>query len=337
MKHELHRGRSSGFTLIELVVVMGLLAMLFGMGMGMLTSLNPGKRAALGLVSSLVRSARNNAVARLAPARVRLDPATGTISANGMDVVGTWQFETLGIEGVSGFDGLSVGGQIIDDGFLGKALSFAGEPAGSHAEIPLHQNPGFDLREGFLMQCAVKLENPRGGRLLDFGSVASLEFRSDGSIRAWFKPEMVSASGVVSGGGLVAADSPSGVWSTGNWMRVEIAYDRRLLRLSLDGMEIARAAADGPVWSLQGPLTIGDARTPFPGAIDALSILAVVDTLHATLPTTVSFAPDVPREIVFSADGALDREVHAGPISIGLEYEDGSKDRVRVNVYGTVE
>ncbi len=337
MRPFLQPGRNAGFTLIELIVVMGLMAMLFGIGVGMLTALNPGKRAALGLVQNMLRSARNNAVARSAPARVRIDPSSGEIVAAGMDVLGTWQFETLGLEGSSGDDGVCMGGVLIDDGFLGKALSFQGAPAGAHGEVALQENPTFDLREGFMLECALKLENSDGGRALDIGLVAGLECRANGSLRAWFRPAVTSASGVVSGGGIVAVDSAPGVWRTGSWMRVEVTYDRRLLRLSLDGVEIARAQADDPVWKLQAPLVIGDPRMAFPGAIDALSIYAVVDSAKAVLPRTVSFAPDVPREIVFSADGALDRELFSAPLSIGLEYEDGAKARVVVNVYGTVE
>ncbi len=336
---KLHRenGRRGGFTLIELIVVMGLLALLLGMGIGMLGSLNPGKRAALGLVQNLVRSARNNAIARSAPASVRLDPATGSITAAGMEVLGTWQFETLGLEGSSGDHGTSRGGTLLDQGYLGKALSFLGAGAGAHAEIPLQENPVFDLREGFMLECALLVEHSRGGRVLDLGTAAGLECRSDGSLRAWFRPEITSTSGVVSAGGLVAADSAPGAWRPGTWMRVEVSYNRRILRLSLDGIELARATADSPVLKLQGPLVIGDPRTPFPGSIDALSISAVVDSATARLPSTVIFAANVPREISFSADGALDRELYNAPVTIGLEYEDGTKARVIVNVYGTVE
>ena len=337
MRPLLQSGRRAGFTLIELIVVMGLMAMLFGIGVGMLTALNPGKRAALGLVQNMLRSARNNAVARSAPARVRLDPASGEIVAMGMDVLGTWQFETLGLDGSSGDDGVCTGGVLLDDGFLGKALSFEGAPAGSHAEVALQENPSFDLREGFMLQCALKLESPDGGRALDVGRAAGIECRSNGSLRAWFRPQVTSASGVASSGGIVAVDSEPGVWRAGYWMRVEVTYDRRILRLALDGVEVARAASAEPVWKIEAPLMIGDARAPFPGAIDALSIYAVVDSGKAVLPRAVSFAPDVPREIVFSADGSLDRELFSAPLSIGLEYEDGAKARVIVNVYGTVE
>jgi hypothetical protein len=84
-------------------------------------------------------------------------------------------------------------------------------------------------------------------------------------------------------------------------------------------------------------LLIGDPRIPFQGAIDALTILGVVDSDVISLPKGVNFASTAPRQIVFSEDGALDRELYRGPLDIGLEYEDGSKGVVRINVYGTVE
>ena len=337
MKRELQAGRAGGFTLIEMIAVMGIIALLFGLGVGMLSSLDPGKRAALGLVQNVVRAARNNAVARSAPARVRIDPAARTLISTGMDALGTWHFETPDLAGSSGIDGVNLGGQLIDDGFLGKALSFAGGAGGAHAEIHVQQDPGFVLREGFMLQCALSFSGSTGARVLDIGSVAGLECRANGSVRAWFKPELSSPSGVLSGGGIVAVDSEAGTIQSRRWTRVAVSYDRRLLRLFVDGVEVARSAADAPVWTLQGPLLIGDTRILFSGAIDALTILGVVDSETAVLPKGVSFASDVPREIVFSEDGALDREVHRGPLSIGLEYEDGTKGRALVNVYGTVE
>ena len=63
--------RKAGLTLIELLLVMGVLALVLGVGLGSLASLNPGERAAVGLVQDALRSAHNSAVARVASARVR--------------------------------------------------------------------------------------------------------------------------------------------------------------------------------------------------------------------------------------------------------------------------
>lgn len=337
MRRPAHTTDEGAFTLLELILVMGVMGVLFGLGVGLLGNLAPEKRAALGLVQSVVRSARNNAVARAAPALVRLDLAGGKLAAAGLDVLGTWQFETLEARGSNGVDGIVRGGVLIERGFLGNALSFAGAPSGSFAEIPLHENSGFDLREGFQLRCAIELDGTQPTRVLDLGGAVGLECRSGGALRGWFRPEVLAASGLRSAGGPIAVDSAAGAWDPGRWMRVELAYDRRFLRLFVDGVEIARTEADAPVWQLEGPLVIGDRRAPLSGAIDALSIAAVVDSAEAALPKGVTLAANSPRTIAFSADGALDREQHAGPVTIELEYEDGSRARVLVNVYGTVE
>ena len=46
----LTRARRRGLTLIELMLTMGLLALVIGVGIGSLSSLNPGQRAAVGIV-----------------------------------------------------------------------------------------------------------------------------------------------------------------------------------------------------------------------------------------------------------------------------------------------
>lgn len=329
------------------MVVIGLVALLFGMGAGMLSTLNPGQRAAVGLAQNALRAAHNNAIARQAGARVRIDATANTLQAVGMSVVGTWQFETLGLEGSSGIDGVARGGRLIEDGFLGKALSFVGEPAGSHAEIPVQLDPGFDLRDGFRIECALSLEEDKGeqgGRVLRIGETAGLECRPGGVLRAWFRPQAeqgavaLGSSGVErSGGGMVAVDSKPGAWRTGRWFRVVASYDRRFLRLEVDGVEIAREPEDAAVSKVQAPITLADERSAFPGAIDALTIYAVVDSALTRLPKGVVFGRGTPAEIVFAPGGALDREVHAGPVSFTLEFDDGAPRRVTVNMYGTVE
>src|SRR5262245_33568151 len=99
------RARKLGFTLLELLLVMAILAVVAGGAMGMFAALDVGKRQAAGLVKNSLRSAANSAIARTAPARVRIDAKQGTLTPMALTVVGTWQFERHALAGNSGLDG----------------------------------------------------------------------------------------------------------------------------------------------------------------------------------------------------------------------------------------
>jgi prepilin-type N-terminal cleavage/methylation domain-containing protein len=331
------RNTRRGFTLIELIMVMGLVAVLLGTGVGMLSSLNLGRRAAVGLVQNVIRSARNSAVARSAPARVRIDTAENTILAQGTQVIGTWHFESDAISGGLGLDGVSAGAAIIEDGYIGRAVSFAGARKGAVVEIRIQDDPGFDLREGFTLDCALRLDAPDGGRALNVGGVLGLETNSRGQLRAWMKPAVLDKSGEESAGGFLAIDAPGDLLRIGSWVRVRVDYDRRVFRLFVDGIEVARDDEESPVWHIEGPLVLGDPRASFAGSIDNLVISAVVDSELAQLPKGVTFHEDAPKRISFAPQGFLDREVHSAPVAFHLDYDDGTQVLVRVGLYGTVE
>jgi hypothetical protein len=321
-------------TLLELLMVMVLLGLLLGLGVGIFSSLDFGRRQALSLVQNVVRSARNSAVARAAPARVRIDRDAGTLSAEALDVAGTWHFEGERLAGAFGLDGRLAGARIVDDGYIGRALSFSSRA--DYAEVPVQDDPGFDLRGGFSIECALRLDGPQSGGVLDVGGVAGLAVGGGGVLRAWLVPEVVGSTGEPRGGGRIHVESPPGLLPAGAWRRVRFEYDRRLSRLYVDGVEVARTDEVAPVWRLEGPLRLGDPRGSFSGSIDALVVGVVAASESATLPDTVHFGPDAPGEILFDARGHLDREVHAQPLAFGLAFDDGSAETVRVGLYGTV-
>ena len=63
----------------------------------------------------------------------------------------------------------------------------------------------------------------------------------------------------------------------------------------------------------------------------------VTGEVESRLPETVRFRKATPRSIDFVAGGALDPSRHPGPVEIELEFQDGTRDRVLVGIYGTVE
>jgi hypothetical protein len=335
-------GRRSAFTLLELLLVMGLLGLFMGVGVGVLSSMNLGERAALGLVQNVVRSARNSALARGAPARVRIDPTTGTISAEALEVIGTWHFEETGdqVRGAFDLDGACTGAVHVDDGFIGKALAL---PSGArvYASVPVHLDPSYDIEQGFRIECVVRLEKGGGGRVLRLGETVGIDVSDGGALKAWFVPKLLDTNGKYVKGGLIAANAPTGSVVPGRWTRVAIEYDRRRFTIALDGLAIE--PEDGfveevaPVWIVDSALVFGELQSSFVGALDCVTISAVVASETIELPGLVRFDPASPATIRFDAGGNLDREVHKDPPQLRLIYEDGRAAAVRVGMYGTVE
>ena len=337
-------GARQGLTLLELVLVMGLLALLMGAGVGMLSSLDLGRRAAVGLVQNVIRAAHNSAVARNAPARVRIDAGNGTLVAEAVAVIGTWHFESEKLEGAFDINGVLESGKIVDDGYIGKALTFAGGAGRTPAaEFPVQLDASFDLALGFAIDCVLRPDSATGGgRVLRLGETAGIDVTGSHGIKAWFVPEVVDSTGAHVRGGKITLESPPQALAQNRWTRVHVEYDRRRLTLELEGVEIA--GLDGkhgvdeiaPVWRVDGPLILSDAEQSLACSIDNLVISAVSASEEMRLPETVNFAADTPPGIQFDAGGDLDREIHDGPVSLWLEFKDGTRIEIGVGMYGTV-
>ena len=333
-------GRAAGLTLLELMIVMGLLAMIVGVGAGMFAGLNPGERTAVGLVQNLLRTAHNSAVARSAPARVRIDRETGALTAEGMEVIGTWHFESADMRGANEMDGvaLSVSDTAITPrGYQGSAVSFAGEPPGARVEFPIQTDPAYDFELGFAIELAVRLESYGAAPMIDVGGAVSVEAARLGALEASFFALTVDRLGQLARGARVSVETPPGVLRTGRWVRLRVVYDRRALRVFADGVEVAAVWESSSVWRVEGPLVLSGGRSPFPGAIDNLVVSAVTGEQRAALPAGVVFTADTPTEIVYAPGGALDPSLHREPARVGLAFESGRRELIQVNLYGTVE
>ncbi|MFN0007717.1 MAG: prepilin-type N-terminal cleavage/methylation domain-containing protein [Planctomycetota bacterium] len=333
--------RSQGFTLVEMLLVIALIAMVLGIGLGALSRLDLGDRVAVALVQDSLRSAQNYAVGRAAPARVRLDVQTGAIRSEGMQVVGTWHFEDLPLRGAFELEGALLGGRLVDDGFQGRALSFVGEPSRSKVEIPVQGDPAWNLRDGFALRVALRPHSGgaahAGGAVLALGESAGLETTNQGAVRAWIAAEVADERGDLRRGGKIPVETLPRTLVDDRWSVVEVQYDRRSLRLWIDGVLAASVAEIAPVWKLDGPLVISPTSVPWPGTVDSLVVSCVTARDESRLPGGVAFAAGTPAEVLFAPGGGLDRDMHREPVRIALDFEDGRKASVLVNAYGTVE
>lgn len=324
-----------GFTLIELLIVISLIAVMLGMGLGVFSRIDLADRVAVSQVQSVLRSAHNWSIAREAPSRVVIDPKTNTIRAEGPLVVGTWHFETFA--GAFGIDAAPYGGELVAGGFQGKCLSFAGQPSRSRVDITIQGRSEYDFTRGFSVRCAVRPAGPHGGQLYDIGGCMGFETTDDGAIRAWFTPETVDDLGATARGGRIPLATDAGVLRPDRWTVVDLQYDRSHFRVLVDGEVVAEVAETAPVSRITGPFVLSPGDRAFPGAIDSLVLSVVASEESSELPRGVTFAKGTPSEILFTANGRLDRARHKDAVHFQLEFEDGHFEPVVVNTYGAIE
>ncbi|MBL8857818.1 MAG: prepilin-type N-terminal cleavage/methylation domain-containing protein [Planctomycetes bacterium] len=331
------RQTHEGFTLVELLIVMSLVAIVLGLGLGVFANLDVGGRVAVGSVQDVLRAAHNWSVARSAPARVVIDSRAGTLVAQGHQVVGTWHFEDDSFRGAFGIDGVRFGGEIVADGYQGRALSFAGEPPRSHVDFPVHLDPSWDLADGFSIRFALKPADERGGTLMNVGGAVGIETTGDGAIKAFFFAQRTDDETSKGRGGRVTIATQPHVLAPKRWSQVEVLYDRERFAIRVEGQTAVFVTESAPVARLEGPLVLSPSQNAFPGAIDALVVAVVVSDEPVQLPAGVALAADTPRAVVFQAGGGLDRDVHRETLRLVIEFDDGRKETVLVNLYGTVE
>lgn len=334
------RSNRRGFTLLELILVMGIIGVVAGVGLGMFASFDPGRRAAVGLVQNVLRQAQQSAVARRAPAVVRFDTKSGKLTAEALEVAGTWHFESPALEGARGVDGEPFdfpGEYLARDGYTGKALNLARGGRRARVEIPLTDDPLLDPRRGFALEVALRPEALAASKVIDLGKVVTLAIRRDGGLDGKVVTRRIDELGRAVAGPAVAVRSGPGAMRPGRWTRVLLVYDRRELVLSADGVVLATRGEDRELWDLGGPLVLGGDDGPWRGALDQLVLSTVVADEAYELPPTVTFDPRTPPLIRFLAGGGLDPALHAGPVEFGLTFDDGGGEAVLVNLFGTIE
>jgi prepilin-type N-terminal cleavage/methylation domain-containing protein len=327
----------AGFTLVELLIVMSLIAVLLGLGLGVFAKLDLGDRVAASSVQNVIRAAHNWSIAQGTGARVRIDASAGTIRSEGFLPVGTWHFESEPFQGAFDIQGASAGGHLVENGFEGHALSFDGETGRPHVVFAVKQDSSWTFTEGFAIRCAVRMSGHEGGSLLDLGGAVGIETTSDGAIKAWFVAQRSDDEQAQGRGGRVAMGTNAGLLAPNRWAQIAVEYDRRAFTILVDGQPATRLAETAPVVKLEGDLVLSPSQTAFPGDIDNLVVASLTSGDVTQLTPGIGFTKETPAVIAFEAGGGLDRSVHTSDVKVGLDFGDGRKETVLVNLFGTVE
>ena len=228
--------------------MVALVAILAGVGVGVLGRKSPGRSAASDAVRSALRQAHATASLQGAPAFCGFDAQRGTVFAAGYQPIGLFHFEDeKGAFGLSLETGSGVlGGQ----GRLGVGIAFDPILPRPYATASTAQRSAWRLRDGFRMEAWILPRRFGGMRVLSVGSRILMGVDSEGAAVASVR----MAPPADEEGGLAHTEqtaSAPGVIPAGRWTRLAAQYDGYELSVEVDGAVVARTPVSGLVD--QGP------------------------------------------------------------------------------------
>lgn len=321
LRHDSAR-RRAGFSLLELMVTMGLAAMLLGMGAGVYVKMGRQSAAtqAMRSVNLLVTQARKSSVRF--PATLVCDPAENVIHPYTDEVIQELHFEARPTEngdivplGIEGRDCTIAGGEVVAHaGRVGGGLRL---DAGS---LSCGTFAAYDLEDGINAEVWLKPSQAPKCDLVTKGHVFSVGVASDGvrSGRLQVRIQVQDPSGTQEPVTRTVGIPPVRV---NEWLGVRVAYDRTALVTSTsdghgfvvrDTWKESRRLATEP----DQPLVIGSG---FQGTIDDVRIGGIRAAEPLRLPAGVELAGTNPP--IRFLDGRLDPAVHSAPARISIAYQ----------------
>ncbi|GAB4137208.1 MAG: hypothetical protein Fur0037_02140 [Planctomycetota bacterium] len=318
----------AGFTLVELLVVAGLLAVLVGLGIGFLRGRDSGRGAMLSAIAGQMRAAALSARSTGLATEVRVEPGAdgfpSIVRRRELVPITVFHFEPRE-RALSPVLRPTWNGIDEPRGRFGHCR----RPDGS--EKPVMEMPveplDFDLADGFAFRMDVRLERRESGSLLRLGRSFEIVVDEGGRLRV----RLVQRNAEGRGGAAASLSSEMGL-PAGRWVDLLVVHDGTDLRADVDGEELGRASASAPLFQQPGDrLEVSPGDDPFPGLVDEVRWFSCSWSDPVSLP--LDFAPAQGVRVAFDADG----RVLGSSVLIVKRLSTGESERLQVRRGGILE
>ena len=292
-------GSSAGFTLLELLVVIGVISVLMGIGVGYLGRTDP-EAVAASILNGAKREAMMTARAEGVPTEVEVRPGGGsapaTVRARLLQPAAVFHFEpnTPVLDDRLRPD---LAGRDVEHGRFGHARrSEAGDKL---ALLQWRIDPVVaDLRDGFVLRTDLLLEQRTA--CVVFDAAPLLEVRLDDNLvpRARLRLRGDGGENVLAA---VASELSVPLY---RWTTLEFGCDGETAWLAVDGREYGREPARGTPVEPDGALQMSPPNAAIPGPVDEVRLLVFGFSPAQNLPAELEpvrlyrFAYDVRGEPV---------------------------------------
>lgn len=328
---------TGGFSLMELLVVLGLLAVLMGLSAGAFRRTIPRTEIARGEVLDKLRVARLTAVSEQSAATVMLhvpalEDGWTTVSVTAFRQVGMWHLEG---DDLRGFPTTVTGSGYSADpeGVVGGAL-FLSDTAESY--LDLGHSGSFESAQGLSCELYVKLDGMTGRMLIQKGEALQLSVDQDGYLSLSVQVQMWDERGQEKKG-FQRLETQRPVLVEGRWQKVGASFDGMALQLRVDDAIVEESVLPERISLLPDigtPVVVGRPGESFSGSVDEVKFGIFRTEVSEPL---VDMEPIGEARLVrFAAGGGLDPRFHDREAELGFVAPSGVETWIRVSMLGSV-
>lgn len=276
-----------GFTILELLAVLSILTILMGVGFGFLQRGSTDLDLAESIVRDQVRLCSVTAREQSLPTELLVSPASGGsrvgLQARVLRPVGEWHFEA-DERWIDERLRPDLAGDPEPNGRFGRAW----RPPTDATMLAVRTGAAdaFYLEDGFALRLDLRLDQRQAMTVASWGRAFELRLDADLLPQA-----RLTLSEPGPKPGLVATISAPRPLALGQWITLELVHDGRVLRLVVDGRELARTGARGSVFQAAGDVfEISPSNAPIVGVVDEVRLLAYEKGDLIELPNDVELS-----------------------------------------------